>query len=130
MSYFTIFSSARECCSFSASMKLQIVGTILLKPLCHPSARLEDQGSPQLVASKEDVPSQVYSMYSAKPAMSARRRGLRCLHAMSTSSGGTKGRVPIIWKDFRTSDPTTWYSGTRSVLENFLHLCLLVAYSP
>ena len=38
-----------------ASMKFQIVGlaqlTILLKPLCDPSARLEDLGSPQMVAS-------------------------------------------------------------------------------
>ena len=37
--------------------------------------------------------------------------------AKAALSGGTKGRAPIIWKDFRTSDPTTWHSGTRSVLE-------------
>ena len=52
---FTIFSSVRECSSLSASIKFQIVGlvelTILLKPLCHPSASLEDL----------DVPSHVYS---------------------------------------------------------------------
>ena len=51
----TIFSSVSECSSLSASRKLQIFGlaqvTILLKPLCHPSARLEDQGSPHMVAS-------------------------------------------------------------------------------
>ena len=77
MRSFTIFSSVRECSSLSASMKFQIVGlvqlTILLKPLCRPSARLEDLGSPQMVAShwfhpslskrgsEEDVPSHVYS---------------------------------------------------------------------
>ena len=61
--------------------------------------------------SKEDVPSQVYSIYPANAAVSGVQRGLRCLHAMSTSSGGTKGRAQIIWKDFRTSNPTTWYSG-------------------
>ena len=134
MRCFTIFSSVRECSSLSASMKFQIFGlvqlTILLKPSCHPSARLEDLGSPQMVAShwfhpslskrgsEEDVPSQVYSMCTAKAVMSAGRRGLRCLHAMSTSSGGTKGRAPIIWKGFGfcTSDPITWYSGTWSVL--------------
>ena len=38
-----------------------------------------------------DVPSQVYSMFSVMAAVSGGRRGLRCLHAMSTSSGGTMG---------------------------------------
>ena len=67
----------RECYSLSASIKFQIVGLvqlkILLKPLCHPSDRLEDLGSPQMVAShwfhpslsksgsEKDVPSHVYS---------------------------------------------------------------------
>ena len=39
----------------SASIKFLIVGlvqlTILLKPLCHPSARLEDLESPQMLGS-------------------------------------------------------------------------------
>ena len=93
MSCFTIFTSVSEFSSFSASMKLQIVVlvqlTILSKPLCHPSARLEGLGSLQMVAShwfhpslskrgsEEDVPSHVYSMYRAKAAMSGGRRGLR-----------------------------------------------------
>ena len=45
---FTICSSLRECSSLIASMKFKIVGlvqlTILLKPLCHPFARLDDLG--------------------------------------------------------------------------------------
>ena len=49
MMCFAIFSSVRECSCLSASMKFQIVGlvqlTILLKPLCRPSARLEDLGN-------------------------------------------------------------------------------------
>ena len=48
MRCFTIFSSVRECSSLSASMKFQIVGlvqlTILLKPLCRPSAMARQVG--------------------------------------------------------------------------------------
>ena len=85
---------------------------------------MEDLGSPQMgashwfhpsllkIGSEEDVPRYVYSMYPAKAVISGERKGLRCLHA-------DEEKTPIIWKDFRTSDPTTWYSGTRSVLDNF-----------
>ena len=43
------------------------------------------------MGSEEDVPSQVYSIYPAKAAMPGGKRGLMCLHAMSTPSGGEKG---------------------------------------
>ena len=132
--YEVLDSSVSECSSLSASRKLQIVGLVqvtiplILEAVVPPfrqvgGLRKSAYGGIPLVPSKL-VPSQVYSMYPAKAAMSCVRRGLRCIHAMLTSPGGTKGRTPIIWNDFRTSDPTTWYSGTRSVLENFLQRAL------
>ena len=55
MRLLTILSSVRESSSFKAYRKLHVVGLVqvsrLLDPLCHPSARLEDQGSKKIVAS-------------------------------------------------------------------------------